>query len=190
MGKVRYGLKNVHYAVWDPEQKTYGTPKAAPGAVSMTINANGSTSTFRADNVDYATFSSNGGYDGTLELGVAEDEMLKDLLGYIESNSMTLEPTDAKASEFALMFEVAGNELNQRMVFYNCTLSRPNLNANTTNEQITPDTQQMNFKAVGRDLEVAGETRNIVKGTIENTTSNATKYNAFMDNVLLPTASV
>ena len=29
MAKVKYGLKNVHYAVWDPEKSQYKTPHAA-----------------------------------------------------------------------------------------------------------------------------------------------------------------
>lgn len=187
MGKVRFGLSNAHYSVYDAKQKSYGTPVAIVGSVSLSLTASGSDSDFWADNVKYASFSTNGGYDGTFEIAAAEDKQMEDLLGFVNDNGLILETTDAKTVEFALMFEVAGNEVDQRIVLYNCTLSRPGINANTKSDQTNPDTQSFSFKAIGRDLKVNGAMRNVVKGTIENTEQNKTKYNGFMSAVLLPT---
>lgn len=188
MGKVRFGLSNAHYAIYDAEKATYEAPKPIKGSVSLSLDANGDTNDFWADNVKYATFSTNGGYDGTFEIAAAEDAMLVELLGYIDDSGLLLEDTEGKQKSFALLFEVSGNEVEQRIVLYNCSLSRPGLSANTKSDSTDPDTQTFNFSAIGRDMPYKGETKNIVKGSVENTTTNAAKYKAFMTAVTMPTA--
>ena len=46
--KVKFGLKNVHYAMLteEGEEVTYGTPVRIPGAVNLSMDAQGDTSTF------------------------------------------------------------------------------------------------------------------------------------------------
>lgn len=187
MGKVRFGLSNVRYSVYDAETKTYGDVKRAKGGVSLSLDAEGDTSTFYADNTTYATFSTNNGYSGTLELAAAEDEMLKDLLGFEDDGGILLEFSDAKQATFALMFEVDGNEVPQRTCIYGCTLSRPGVNANTKQESTDPDTQTFNFKSIGTDVTFKGVERHLARATVENTTANAAKYKTFFDKVPTPT---
>ena len=189
MGKVRFGLKNAKYSLWDAAKSSYGDLKPIKGSVSLSLDAEGDSSDFYADDVVYATFTTNSGYSGTFEIAAADDDMLKDLLGYVDDDGVLLEMTDAKQAEFALVFEVSGNEVEQRICLYNCSLSRAGLNANTKQSSTDPDTQSFNFKAIGRDLEFKGETRNVVRATVENTTANAEKFKAFMTAVPIPTAA-
>ena len=79
--KVRFGLKNVYYALIDSETGEYKTPVRLPGAVSLTIDAEGDTSTFYADDIAYYVTSSNAGYSGSIELAALSDQALIDLLG-------------------------------------------------------------------------------------------------------------
>ena len=53
--KVQYGLKNVHYATVTvgTNTVTYGSPVAWPGAVSLSLSAEGDTNDFYADNIKY-----------------------------------------------------------------------------------------------------------------------------------------
>lgn len=53
--KVKFGLKNVHYAMLteEGEEVTYGTPVRIPGAVNLSMDAQGDTSTFYADDMAY-----------------------------------------------------------------------------------------------------------------------------------------
>lgn len=188
---VRFGLNNVYYAVvTDTETQTYDTPVAFPGAVSLSLEPSGDSSQFWADNIKYATFSTNGGYSGTMEMAAATDQVLIDLLGYIQDeNGMLIEPTDASTVYFALMFEVSGNIRGQRSVLYNCSLARPSRNANTKTDSTDPDTIELEFEASSVDFDVAGETRNIVMATLENTTDTADAYSAWFDEVTIPTSS-
>ena len=44
--KVKYGLKNVHYAIFNSSTNTYGTPVAVPGAVNLSLSPEGESNTF------------------------------------------------------------------------------------------------------------------------------------------------
>ena len=57
--KVKFGLKNVHYAVVTETVTdgvisiSYGTPKRIPGAVNLTLDAAGEPVEFYADDIVY-----------------------------------------------------------------------------------------------------------------------------------------
>ena len=187
MAKVKYGLKNVHYAVWDPEKSQYKTPVKAPGAKKLTVEYDGDVTKFYADDVVYATFVDSSSISGELELADTEEQMLIDLLGYIDDSGLLLEDMDSTGVEFALMFEVNGDPYKRRCVYYSCKLSRPNTEANTKEDTTDPDTDTYSFSAAGKQLQVKGEAKNISKATVKST--DKVKYDSFFDSVLLPTAS-
>ena len=69
--KVIYNLKNVHAAKLTKGEDgsyTYETPKAIPGAVSISLDAEGDSSPFYADGIVYFRSVSNNGYSGDLEI--------------------------------------------------------------------------------------------------------------------------
>jgi phi13 family phage major tail protein len=69
--KIKYGISKCYYAVYDGS--TYETPVALPGAVSLSLDAQGDQSTFYADNIVYFATSANNGYQGDLELALLPD---------------------------------------------------------------------------------------------------------------------
>ena len=174
--KVKYGLKNVYYAVATIDASThaasYGSPKAFPGAVSMSLDAQGELTPFRADNVDYWIGNANNGYQGDLEMALITDDFRKDILGQVEdANGMLVELKDVEAIHFALMFQFEGDEKNTRHVFYNVTCTRPTVSGQTTAETIEPQTETVTFTAVA--IHNSALNKDIVKASAPETTSGA-----------------
>ena len=69
--KVKYGLSNVHVAKMifgEDGTITYDTPFAIPGAVNLSLDAEGEETAFYADNKKYHNSYANNGYSGDLEI--------------------------------------------------------------------------------------------------------------------------
>lgn len=180
LSKVRFGLSKAYYAVIT--NNTYGTPVALPGAVSLSLNREGSDpEKFWADNIAYYVAPAvNGGYTGTLTLANVPQSFMVDVLGYIvDDNGMLVEVSDAASKSFALMYEVEGDADQKRYVFFNCTAQRVAAGANTKSDSTTPDTQDLEFTAIGKDFTLAGKTENVVKGSaVTADTAFSTWYTA------------
>lgn len=187
---VRFGLSNVHYALY--EGSSYQTPKPIVGAVQLTTTPEGDSSTFYADNRSFYVVETNNGYSGTLEVAAVNDEFLTDVLGYQKDTTtkLTYEDTDAQPKSVALMFEVDGNVEKQRGIFYNVTFSRLEGENNTRAESTDPDTVTLNFTAIGRQFSVGGGTKNVVRAHCTDSGVDHDAYDAFMTKVVTPGTAV
>ena len=148
--KVKFGLKNVHYAVITETDGviTYDTPKPIPGAVSLTLSPRGERSEFYADDMLYYSASTNDGYEGDLELALVPDEFRVDVLGYKEDdNGALFEDANAIPKNFALLFEFSGDKNAVRHILYNVNASRPNMESATKTNTAEPATETMNIIA-------------------------------------------
>jgi phi13 family phage major tail protein len=152
--KIKYGLRNVYYAVATEGSGgalTYATPVAMPGAVSMSIAAQGATNPFYADDVIYYSSTENNGYQGTLELALIPDSFKTDVLGEVlDNNGVYFEKSGTPTVEFALLFEFQGDQNATRHAFYRCTASRADVNGATKTDSITPQTETLNITAMPR----------------------------------------
>lgn len=153
--KVKFGLQNVYYAVATEGTGgtlTYATPVAWPGAVNISMSANGETSTFRADNSDYWVSVSNNGYEGTLESALIPDSFRTAVLGEVtdSTSGYVVEKNDVQPKEFALLFQFEGDDKATRHVFYRCKATRPDVASQTTDTTITPVTETLNIRAIAR----------------------------------------
>lgn len=173
MPKVKYGLKNVYYAmatIATNGSATYGTPKKLPGAVSMSVDPAGEQITFYADDIAYFVSGGNTGYTGTLELALITDDFRKDALS--EDNSQTgvlIEKADGVSKPFALLFEFTTDDKAQKYVLYNCIASRPNVSGNTKAETTEVSTETINITA--SSIYNAVLDANIVKAKADETAS-------------------
>lgn len=184
--KVKYNLKNVHAAKLTETvtegvtSYSYATPQAIPGAVSITLDAEGDSSPFYADGIVYFRSYANNGYSGDLEIALIPEwfrtEILKEVL---DTNGILVEKADnAESVKFALLFEFDGDERAIRHVMYNCSTSRPSIESSTKEETIEPGTETLSLTADPRE-------DGLVKSRIGDTTAKAT-YDGWYQSVYVP----
>lgn len=148
--KVKYGLRNVYYAVITAESDTgvptYGTPVHIPGAVNLSLDAEGDKNIFRADNTDYFVTENNNGYTGTLEMALLPDHFRAAVLGEkTDGNGMIYEDSDELTKPFALLFQFEGDQKSTRHVMYKCIASRPGVSSETTGTTVEPVTETVDL---------------------------------------------
>lgn len=187
--KVKYGLKNVYYAVATIDASTntatYGTPVQWLGAVNLSMDAQGEETKFRADNIDYWIGNSNNGYSGDFESALIPESFKTDVLGYItDGNGVLVEDAGARTVHFALLFQFEGDENATRHVLYNVTCGRPSISGATTEETLEPQTESVTFTATA--IHNAALDTDIVKASCPETL--ATQYAAWSTAVYQPTA--
>ena len=189
MNKIKYGLKNVHYAIGSLQTNgsmTYSTPVPFPGAVSLSLEPQGDNSPFYADNIVYWVGASNTGYQGDLEIARVIDSFKKDVLGMInDGKSVLVEDANAPAVHFALLFQFEGDEKATKHVMYNCTATRPSAAGNTKAESVEPQTESVTITATS--VYNATLDADIVKAEA-NGDSDSTTYSNWFNTVYLPTA--
>ncbi|MBR4211010.1 MAG: hypothetical protein IKR84_01300, partial [Oscillibacter sp.] len=145
--KVKYGLKNVHYAILtenaDTGVITYGTPKRLPGAISMSLTASTARKMLAADDTDYWVAESMASYTGDMNFARISDEFRADCLGELsDAHGVKYETNVPTTARFALLFEFDGDQYKTRHVLYNCTASRPAIAGQTVNPDDGPDPSQ------------------------------------------------
>ena len=180
--KVKYGLKNVHYALVTETVATdgsgaisssYGSLKALAGAVSLSMSSNSEKNVFRADDSDYFVSYGQGGYKGDLEVARVNESFLKDVLGLAEDDDNILVESSASFKQtnyFALVFEFDGDQQATKHCLYKCSATRPSIASQTTGENgsIDPQTETLTLTAVPR-----ADTDKYIHLQTQDTTSTA-----------------
>lgn len=185
--KVKYNIKNVYAAKLSETIKdgvstfTYDQPKPVPGAVSLSLDAEGESSPFYADGIVYFRTVTNNGYSGELEIALIPEwfrtEILQETLdakGVLVENSLT-----AESVKFALLFEFDGDVKAIRHALYNCTASRPSIESSTKEDTIEPGTETLSLTA---DPRADG----LVKAKTGDTTDKTT-YDNWYKTIYVPT---
>ena len=183
--KVKYNLKNVHAAKLKKDTSgalTYENPKAIPGAVSISLDAEGEFSSFYADVIVYFRSTANNGYSGDLEIAlIPEWFRTENLKEELDRNGVLVEKANISETEkFALLFEFDGDVNAIRHVLYNCSASRPSIESETKEDKIEPGTETLSLTADPRE-------DGLVKSRTGDTTS-ADTYANWYKNVYVPQA--
>lgn len=190
--KVKYGLSKCYYAVATiaaDGTASFGTPVAIPGAVSLSLDAQGEITPFRADNMDYWTSSSNNGYEGDLEIAIIPESFKTDVLNEYEDTTQKVlyETTDADPTHFALLFQFDGDVHATRHVMFNCVATRPQVNGETTpTGGIEPQTETISITAAS--IYHAALDKSLVKASTKSDTTS-TVYDGWFTAVTVPTAT-
>lgn len=158
MGKIKYGISNVHYAVATDDgtgHLTYGEVKKLPGAVSLSMDAEGDTIEEFADNVSWYNDIINNGYAGTLELESLPEEFESEVFGRKKGTKGGILETDKdQTKEVALLwqFEIGGDSTvkGKRGLLYRVKFSRNGESGETKEKTIKPNHVQLKFSATPR----------------------------------------
>lgn len=187
--KIKYGLKNVYYAkatIAADGSATYTTPVAIPGAVSLSLDAQGENTNFYADNIVYYVGASNSGYEGDLEIARVPDSFKTDILGYVaDTKNVLVEDANAEPVHFALLFQFEGDQKATKHVLYNCTATRAGLNGSTKEDTVEPETESLTINAT--TIYNATLETDIVKAEA-GVDADATTYSGWTAAVYQPTA--
>lgn len=187
--KIKYGLKNVYYAkatIAEDGSATYTAPVRIPGAVNLTLDAEGESSQFYADNIVYYVGMANNGYSGSLEVALVPDTFRTDILGEVkdETSGLQYEAAGVEPSHFALLFQFEGDESATRHVIYNCTAGRTSVSSQTKESSVEPVTETMDLTATS--IFNAALQKDIVKA---KAITGDSAYESFFSAVVQPGAA-
>lgn len=185
--KVKYSLKNVHYALLTESANdsgeptfTYATPVPIPGAVNLSLDEESSNDPFYADGIVYFRAITNNGYSGDLEVALLPEQFRTDVLKEtLDKDKVLVERTSTAAPPvFALLFEFEGDVRAIRHIMYHCTASRPAVSGKTKEESVEPETETLSLTCDPRS-------DGIVKARTGDTTTT-TVYNGWYQSVHEP----
>lgn len=189
VNKVKFGLKNVHYALATETTTlgvtttSYGTPVAYPGAVSLEVNPSSSDATvFRADDSDYYIVSgSTQGFDGIYECAYVPEAFETDVLGATtDDNGVVVEYANDEVKYVALLFEIDGDNSGRRYLVPKVKFTKPGISAETTGtDGNQPKTVSLSFTAAPRPDD------GLARMHTGDTTDAAT-YNGWFNAVYVP----
>lgn len=179
--KIKFGLSNVHIAkmnIGEDGEITYGTPFKVPGAVNLSLDAEGESEPFYADNMKFWESFANNGYSGELEIAKLPEEFETEILGQTkDSNGAIIENINDTISPFAFMYQIEGDQTGTRFCYYNTTVSRPSTEAATTEDTKTPNTDTLSITTSARTD--TGD----VRSKLPYSEENKEIYNKFFDKV-------
>ena len=185
--KIKYGIKNATIfpaTIAANGTATYSTAIPVPGSVSLSLDQQGETNIFWADNIAYYTGVSNNGYEGDWEVAKLPDAVLTEILGFVDdTNGVLIEDANAPVKHFAFAFQFEGDAHARRHILYNCTMNRPSVASATKEEGIEPQTETVTITATS--IYNATLDKDIVKASATQADS-ATQYAAWFTTAYQP----
>jgi phi13 family phage major tail protein len=187
--RVEYGLKNLYFAKLTKAtgsdgavSYTYATPVRIPGVQSISLDPEGSSEDFYADDSKYFTATANNGYSGEIGLIAMTDDVLINIFKHEKtSDGLLVEPADVLPNEGAIIFEFDGDAAQTRHILYDCAFSRGSTSANTKEDSISPTTATISYSAAPIEL---ASGRRITKAKV---LKGETAYDDFFKEVNVPT---
>ena len=153
--KITFGLSNV--AVWPIVSTSalgvpsYGAKIPVPGAVDLSLDAEGSSDPFYADDQVYYQGVANNGYSGSITIADIPLAFSTNVMGEtVDANGAVIETSDVEPKEFAIAFEFKGDEKKRRHLLYRCKATRPSVASSTKEDSVAPNTPELAFSAMPR----------------------------------------
>lgn len=132
MSKKATGILNAHYAIYDPTKKIFNAPKPIKDLESLSITESYAEGSNYADNLRNIYIKELVGADLSLTFSNISREIESDLTGQSYEKGELAYSTSANAPQVALLFEKTYSDgTSDRVVYYNCKLSKDNENGET-----------------------------------------------------------
>lgn len=185
--KVRFGVSNL--TLWpltadgtDSAAPTYGNAISIPGTVEIEVEYDGNDNTFHADNGKYWTGYSSSGNSGSIENAVFPNEVKAHAYGWrVDANGGLVEVENGTPGRFAMAYQVEGDADSIRVVHYDVSLGFPKVTHKTTEDNITPDTEKIDWS--GKAQNCSGE-----KVTRYSLPQGGTGYSTWFSAPVMPAA--
>lgn len=167
--QVKYNIKDVHYAMLKEDalgNVTFGTIKPVPGAVALSLNPDGETTTFYADGIKWYVCENNQGYTGDLEAAVFPDEFREDVLNEIKDkeSGVLIENANKETNPFVLLFRIDKSDGTPVLfAYYRCTAQRIAVEGKTNERSRSISTEKISIT-----------TAPLLDGTVRAKTTNDT----------------
>ena len=168
MSKKATGILNAHFAIYDPKTKVYGTPKAIKDLETLSITETYAEGSNYADNLRNIYIKELVGADLSLTFSSISRAIEAELTGQGFEKGEVAYSTNANAPQVALLFEKTYSDgSTDRIVYYNCKLSKDNENGETKTDsfnfvedtlsgQAIPMSETVKTKANGTDVNLNG----------------------------------
>lgn len=168
MSKKATGILNAHYAVYDPTTKVYGKPTAIKDLESLSITETYAEGSNYADNLRNIYIKELVGADLSLTFSSISRAIEAELTGQKFEKGEVAYSTNVTAPQVALLFEKTYSDgSTDRIVYYNCKLSKDNENGETKTDsfnfvedtlsgQAIPMSETVKTKANGTDVNLNG----------------------------------
>ena len=168
MSKKATGILNAHYAIYNPKTKVYGIPKAIKDLETLSITETYAEGSNYADNLRNIYIKELVGADLSLTFSSISRAIEAELTGQGFEKGEVAYSTNANAPQVALLFEKTYSDgSTDRIVYYNCKLSKDNENGETKTDsfnfvedtlsgQAIPMSETVKTKANGTDVNLNG----------------------------------
>lgn len=198
MGKIHYGIKKAGYAtidMTDPNAPVFSTPIALPGAINASGTVEESTNKIYADDVVHCI--TRGAKVRELEVTFIQltRQYVVDCLGaYENANGMQ---TDTGTPKRHCFFFVTtdydcgtGVETPSLHYFYDCLGQRPGIDTKTKEEEVEANEIVFSYECVDSVVAKDDLGRPVQYGIIVRDETNATMFDNFMNEIILPTTEI
>lgn len=150
--KVEFGISNLYIGTYTDTNGTVtlGTPYHQKGAVSLSLEPEGDSNEFYADNMIYWSGFSDNGFSGSLEVARFDTDVKKDFFGYATTTGGGIAAIKgATKPPVYIAFQTEGDAEARRVIMYNVTLGGINREFNTIEDSKEPVTENCDITVVG-----------------------------------------
>lgn len=173
MPKIKFNIKNVHYARETQTDIYDSTPTQMPGAISVALDIDSSETVFWADGLKYYVVNTVNGYKGDLTVAKLADIFRKEVLGEIlDSKKVLIETNKPINQRIALGFEIETDKKSELFWFYGVTCGKPSVSGKTTEGSNDPETETIS-------INVAGLSNGLIRVRTTQETDEETRRNWF-----------